>query len=48
MDQVLSEFGFEPRCPRYGPFLVFGLFDTNSAHSSHFWPFFGLVLGHVV
>ena len=39
MDEVPSEFGFEPRSPRYGPFLVSGLFDTNNAHSGHFWPF---------
>ena len=43
-----SEFGFEPRSPRYGPFLVLGLFDTNNAHLSHFWRLFGPFLGHIV
>ena len=28
MDQVPSEFGFEPRSPRYGPFLVSGCWCT--------------------
>ena len=40
-----SEFGFEPRSPKYGPFLVSGMFDTNNAHLfGHFWA----VLGHIV
>ena len=38
-----SEFAFEPLSPRFGPFLVLGLFDTNSAHLGHFGPF----LGHI-
>ena len=25
-----SGFGFEPRSPTYGPFLVLGLFDTEA------------------
>ena len=39
--------GFEPRSPRYGPFLVLGLFDTNSAHSG-FLAILGPFLGHIV
>ena len=38
---VPSKFGFQPRSPRYGPFLVLGLFVTNNAHLDHFWPFLG-------
>ena len=44
---MLSEFGFEPRTPTYGLFLVLGLFDTTT----HIWPFlaiFGPFLGHLV
>ena len=41
MQKVPSEFLLEPHSPRYGSFLVSGLFDTNSAHSGHFWPFSG-------
>ena len=48
MGYVPSEFGFEPRSPRYGPFLVSGLLDTNNAHSGHFWPFLGRFIGHIV
>ena len=36
-----SEFAFEPRSPRYGPFLVLGVLDTNNAHLGHFGPFLG-------
>ena len=42
-----SRFGFEPRSPRYGPFLVLGLFDTRST----FRPFLAILgpfLGHIV
>ena len=42
------EFGFESCSPRYGPFSVLGLFDTNSAHSMPFSAIFGLFLGHIV
>ena len=42
------EFGFEPRSPRYGPFMVLGLFDTNGAQSAPFWAIFGPFLGHIV
>ena len=40
-------FGFEPCSPRYGPFLVFGLFDTT-AHIRPFLAIFGPFLGHIV
>ena len=43
-----SEFSFEPRSPRYGPFLALGLFDTNNAHSSQLVAIFGPFLGHIV
>ena len=43
-----SEFGFEPRSPRFGPFLVLRLFDTNNAHSGPFLAIFGPFLGHMV
>ena len=36
-----SEFGFEPRSPRYGLFLVLDLFDTDIAHSGPFLAIFG-------
>ena len=36
-----SELGFEPRSPKYGPFLVLGVFDTKNAQLGHFWPFLG-------
>ena len=42
-----SEFGFEPRTPRYGPFLVLGCWCTLRS----FWGFlalFGPFLGHIV
>ena len=42
-----SEFGFEPRSPRYGPFLVSGCWCTLR----RFWGFlaiFGPFLGHIV
>ena len=43
-----SEFGFEPRSPRYGPFLVLGLFDRNGAHSGPFLAIFGPFLRRIV
>ena len=43
-----SEFGFEPHSPRYGPFLVLGLFDTNNAHFGPFLAIFGLSVRHIV
>ena len=43
-----SEFGFEPRSPRDGTFLVLGRFDTNSAHSGPFLAIFGPFLRHIV
>ena len=43
-----SDFVFEPRSPRYGPFLVLGLFDTNSAHLGHYLAIFGPFPGHIV
>ena len=43
-----SELGFEPRSPRYGTFLVLGLFDTNNAQSGPFLANFGLFLEHIV
>ena len=42
-----SELGFEPRNPRYGPFLVLAVLDTTNAQLGHFWPF-GPFLGHIV
>ena len=43
-----SEFGLEPRSPRYGPFLVLGLFDTNGAQSRPFLAILGPFLGHIM
>ena len=43
-----SELGFEPRSPRYDPFSVLGLVDTNSAQSRPFSVIFGVFLGHIV
>ena len=43
-----SEFRFEPCSPRYGPFLVLGLFDINNAHSSQLVAIFGPFLGYIV
>ena len=43
-----SEFGFEPRSPRYGPFSVSGLVDTKCAQSVPFLAIFGPFLGHIV
>ena len=34
-----SELGFEPRSPRYGPFLVLAVWDTNNAYLGFFGPF---------
>ena len=48
MEYVPSEFGFEPPSPRYDPFSVLGLFDTNCAQSGPFSAIFGLFLGHIV
>ena len=42
-----SEFGFEPHSPRYGPFLVLGLFDTKGAQSRPFLAILGPLLGHI-
>ena len=41
------EFGFKPRSPRYGPFLVLGLADTNYAEFGPFLAIFGTFLGHI-
>ena len=43
-----SEFGFEPRSPRYGPFLVLGLFDSNGVQPVPFLAIFGPFLGHIL
>ena len=43
-----SESDFEPRSPRYGPFLVLGLSDTNGVQSGPFLAIFGPFLGHIV
>ena len=43
-----SEFGFEPRGQRYGPFLVLGLFYINCAQSGPFLAILGPFLGHTV
>ena len=43
-----SQFGFEPRSPRYDPFSVLGLVDTNNAQSGPFLAIFGPFLGHIV
>ena len=43
-----SEFGFEPRSPRYSPFLVLGLFHTNNANSAAFLAIFGPFLAHIM
>ena len=48
MDLVPSELGFKPRSPRYGPFLVLGIFDTNCAHSGPFLAILGPFLEHTV
>ena len=39
---------FEPRSPRYGPFLVSEVFDTHCAQSGPFLAIFGPFLGHIV
>ena len=41
------EFGFEPRSPRYGTFLVLGVFDTDNAQSRHFLAIFRPFLGYI-
>ena len=45
MGLVPSKFGFEPHSTRHGPFLAWGLWDTNGAQSrpslAIFWPFLG-------
>ena len=43
-----SEFGFEPRSPRYGLFLVLGLMDRHRAQSGQFLAIFRPFLGHIV
>ena len=48
MGQVPLEFGFEPRSPKYGPFSVLGLFDTNCAQCVPFLASFRLFLRHIV
>ena len=48
VDRVPSKFGFEPRSPRYGPFLVLGWVDTRRARSMPFWANFWLFLRHIV
>ena len=45
---MLLEFGLEPSSPRYGPFLVLGLFDKNCAQLRPFLAIFGAVLRHIV
>ena len=40
-----SEFGFEPRSPKYGVLLVLGLFDTNCEHCGPFLAILGLLEG---
>ena len=47
MDWVPSELGFESRSPRYGPFLILGLLDTNCAHFGPILAIFGLFFGHI-
>ena len=42
------EFGFEPRSPRYDPFSVLVLADTNCAPSGPISAIFGPFLGHIV
>ena len=34
------DFGFEPRNPRYGPFVLLAVLDTNDAQLGHFSPFY--------
>ena len=48
VDYVPSEFGFEPRSPRYGPLFVWGSFNINGAQSGPFLATFGPFLGHIV
>ena len=43
-----SDFSFEPRSPRYGPFLVLGQLDTNCTYFGSFLAIFGPFLGHIV
>ena len=43
-----SEFGFEQRSPRYGPFLVLGVVTQTAHNLGHFLPFFLPFLGHIV
>ena len=42
------ELGFQPRSTRYGPFLVSGLFDTNTAHFGPLLATFGPFPGYIV
>ena len=42
-----SEFGFEPRSPRYSPFLVFGLVGHKQRRFRPFLAIFGPFLGHI-
>ena len=41
------EFSFEPRSPRYGPFLVLGRRDKCCAHFGPFLAIFGPFLGSI-
>ena len=41
------ESGFEPRSPRYGAFLVLGLFDTYCVSLGPFLAIFVPFLGHI-
>ena len=43
-----SEFGFEPRSPIYGQFLVLGVVDTKCAQFGPFLVIFGPFLGNIV
>ena len=43
-----SEFVFEPRSPRYGPFLVSGCWCTLRRFFWTFWRLFGPFLEHIV
>ena len=43
-----SEFVFEPRSPRYGPVLGFGVLVHIAQFLGTFWRLFGPFLGHIV
>ena len=42
-----SEFGFEPRSPRYGPCLVLGV-GSHCADFGAFWRLFGPFVGYIL